>query len=461
MTGFVNFPAALAAALQTGFLEREFEEGLDSVLAYRREVVEETIPARIGQTLTSTRKGRYTPIDTPITPASNTGLDNGLTPRAYSIEQYSFTMNQYADTADVQMQQELAGIANDMFAASRNQGVQAAQSMERICRRLLFSAYLGGNTNVRTDLGAGSTTTCFVDDIRGFQNVLVNGVLTAVSGGNPITVTEVNAGGSGVNQTLTVNTVTAEVTNHSLTPGGISGTLTFTAATTPVNGDQLIALNAPKILRPNNRATAPLLKGSDILTLGLCLDAVTYMRDNAIPPMSDGTFHLILDNTSMRQLFADQDFKVAYAGRGSDSPLGNADIVTLLGITFIPTTETYVQAVGVQANGAATATGASLPSVRIRRPIMMGAESIIQGNFAGLENWLDREGVNPIHDVYLVNNVAHVIRPPLDRLAETASLSWKWIGDFAVPSDLTATTAIIPTATNALYKRCVVLETAG
>lgn len=472
MAGFTNFPAALAAVLQQGFLERQFQEGLDSILAYRREAIEETVPVRIGQTLTKTRTGRFAPSTVPLNPASNTGLDNGLTPQTYSVEQYSFTMNEYANSADVDIRQDLAAVADQMFTYSRNLGVQAAQSLERICRNILFAAYTGGNTYVRTDLGASSTTTCHVDDITGFQNILVNGVLTPVSGGNPLSVQETNGGGSGVTQVLNVTGVTPDGTNHSQSPTGFSGVLTFSVATTPVNGDAIVATNAPKVIRPSNRLTTALLKGSDILTLGLCLDAATYLRDNAVPPMMDGTFHMVLDNTSMRALFADQDFKVAYAGRYQSREYQEGEVIQLFGITFIPTTETLVQLAGIQANGtvsiangaptqASTATLASLLTTRVRRPIMLGGEVIIQGNFEGNEIWLNREGFEPIHDVYVVNHVAHIVRPPLGRLANIVSMSYDWIGDFAVPSDITANTSIIPTASNALYKRAVVLETAG
>lgn len=476
--GFTNFPAAIAGILQQGFLERQFQEGLDSVLAYRRESVEETIPVRIGQTLTKTRTGRFAPSTTPLSPTSNSGLDNGLTTQTYSIEQYSFNMNEYANTIDVDIRQDLAAIADQMFTYSRNLGVQAAQSLERICRNILFSAYDGGNTYVRTDLGASTTTTCHVDDVTGFQNVLVNGVVTPVSGSNTLTVQESAAASGGVTQTLTVTGVTADATNHSQSPTGVSGVLTFSTATAPVNGDALVGANAPKVIRPANRLTTALLKGSDILTLGLCLDAATYLRDNAVPPMADGTYHLILDNTSMRALYADQDFKVAYAGRYQSREFQDGEVVQLFGITFIPTTETLIEQVGAMngggisgntqatiAAGAATttttATGPAALTTRVRRPIMLGGEVIIQGNFEGNEIWQNRDGVESINEIYIVNHVAHIVRPPLSRLGNIVSMSYDWIGDFAVPTDLTATTSIIPTASNALFKRAVVVETAG
>lgn len=453
---FTNFPAALQAELQTGFLEREFEEGLDSVLAYRREALMETVPARIGETLTRTRTGRKAPVTLPMNVSSNVGLDNGITPSDASLEQYQFSLYQYGDSTDVDLLGDLAAIANNLIRVARNNGVQAAQSMERICRKALFSAYLGGNSRVRTDLGAGGTTSCHVDDVRGFQTVLVNGVPTAVSGTNTLTVYETAVSGGGVTQTLTVTGVAVDGTNASSVPDGVSGTLTFSLATTPVNGDALIAINAPKILRPNGHITTAQMVNSDTLTMGIILDAVSYLRDNAVPPMPDGTYHVALDNTSMRQIYADQDFKVLFAGRSESSEFRDGDIVRLTDVTFIPTTETYVQ----QANSSA-ATGYSANVVRTRRVIVMGAEHLVQGNFEGLSMWLERQGVNAFGEVFLINNVAHVIRPPLDRLQQFAALSWTWIGAFAVPTDLTATTTIIPTASNSLYKRSMVIEHAG
>lgn len=460
MANWTNFPTALAAELQQGFLEREMEEGLDSVLAYRRECLRETLPARIGETLTRTRKSRKTPTTTPLTPSSKTGLDNGLSPTTFSIEQYSFTMQQYADTVDTSAMDSLASIADNLIANSRNNGVQAAQSMERIARLKLFGAYLGGSTRVRTDLGSSTTTTCHVDDIRGFTSILVNGVVTGISSSNTLTVQE-TAVSSGVTQTLTVTAATADGTNHSSAPDGISGSITFTTATAPVNGDALQTTNGARILRPFSHLTTAQMTGSDVFTLGLVEDSVAMLRDNGVPPMVDGTYHCILDNTSMRQLWADQDFKVLFAGRNASKEFKDQDVIELLGVKYITTTEAYVQAAKSDISGSTGGTGAGQVGVKVRRPIVMGAESIIQGDFEGLNQWLNRDGVSPIGEAFVVNGVAQIVRPPLDRLQDTYSETWTWIGDFAVPTDITATTSIIPTASNALYKRAVVIEHAG
>ena len=452
---FTNFPPALQALLQAGFLEREFEEGLDSVLAYRRESMMVTVPARIGESITRTRTGRKPPVNMLTNASTDTGLDNGITPSDGAIEQYTLIMGQADDAVDVDLMGDMAAIANNLIRVARNNGVQAAQSLERFARKALFGAYMGGNTRVRTDLGGGGTTSCYVDDIRGFQQVLVNGVPTAVSGTATLTVYETAVGSSGVTQTLTVTGVAAEGTNHSSVPDGISGIMTFSSATLPVNGDALVAINAPKILRPYSHISMAQMVGADVLTLGLILDAVSYLRDNGVPTMPSGTYHVILDNTSLRQIYADQDFKVLFAGRSQSSEYRDADIANLLGVTFIPTTETYIQ------SAATGGTSAAAINVRLRRVVVCGAEHMIQGNFEGMDQWLNRQGVNPIGDVTLINNIAHILRPPLDRLQKYASLAWFWIGGFAIPTDLTATTSIIPTASNALYKRSLVIEHAG
>ena len=143
---FTGFPSVITQLLQQGFLVREMEEGLDSILAYRRLAIQETFPGRIGETMTRTRKGRKVPVTTPMTSYSASSLDNGLTSSSFSVEQYTFSLAEYADTVDLNLMQNEAQIADQFIAQARNNGVQAAQSLERICRSRLFGAYLGGNS---------------------------------------------------------------------------------------------------------------------------------------------------------------------------------------------------------------------------------------------------------------------------------------------------------------------------
>ena len=65
-------------------------------------------------------------------------------------------------------------------------------------------------------------------------------------------------------------------------------------------------------------------------------------------------------------------------------------------------------------------------------------------------------GVEDVPDISMIEaapgvQVARIVRPPQDRLQQTLSTSWSWVGDYGVPSDST-------TGDAALYKRAVVLE---
>jgi len=433
-----NFPAQLQGIIQQNYLEREFEEPLKSKIAYRSIADRETVPNKIGETVTKTRAGLKAPVTTASNPSNNTNLDNGMTPSTYSVEQYTLTLNQYNDTIDLNIVTNKVGIADQFLKNARVNGTQAAQSLDRIARNKLFNAYLGGNTRVRTTLGAPAATIS-VDDIRGFQNTFnAVGQQVPVSGAATVSVTV----GSNV---YTLQGATPDGSNVSTAFGGISGTLTFTGNVTVADGTALNAVvhaNAPTILRPSGRATTAALTGADILTMGLLLDGQAQLRNNA--PMEAGNMKCFLDNKSMRQLFADPDFKTLFQGQYGSKEYTDGMIFSLLGIDFVPTTEAPVQAAGGSVN------------VTVRRPILVIGGALIEGDFAGSGEMLENES----QIVSVVDEVVMVTRPPLDRLGQIVAQSWYWIGDFCAPSDQTTNQNIVPTASNAYYKRGVVFETA-
>lgn len=430
-----NFPAALQPIIQTNMLEREFQDGLESMIGYRAIADRETFPNKIGETITKTRPGLKAPVTTAMTPSSNTNLDNGLTPSAWTVEQYTLGIAMYADTIDLNIVNDHVGLKSQFLQNAKANGIQSIQSLDRIARGVLFNAHLGGNTRVRVTLGAPGTAVS-VDDIRGFQNVLVNGVSTAVSASNTMSVTV----GSSV---YTLQSAVADGVNVSTAPGGISGVLNFSANVTVADGTALnavVSALAPTILRPNGRATTAALTSSDLLSMGIVLDAVAQLRNNAVPTIN-GYYNCYLDNKSARQVFADQDFKLLFQGQHASQEFRSGKVVELLDVRFIPTTEAYQQA---------------LQSVNVRRPIVCGAGALVEGDFEGMGQMLQNEQ----QIVNIVDGIAQVTRPPLDRLGQIVAQSWYWIGGFTVPTDATATQSIIPTASNAYYKRAVVIETA-
>jgi hypothetical protein len=439
--GIQNFPAALQPIIQQGFLEREFQQALRSRLGYRAVADREEIAVGIGETLTKTRAGLKPSVTTPLSPASNTNLDNGLTTSSWGVEQYTLTLNFYAATADLNMVTSRVGIASQFLQNAYTNGEQAARSLDELARNALFHAYFGGNTRVSTTLAAAGPN-LQVDDIRGFQNVFVNGAQSAVSSSNPLAVTI----GADI---YTLIGTTADATSISTAPNGVSGALIFGSNVSIADGTQynsVVAATASSILRPAGRGNTALVQATDTLAMGNLLDAVATLRKNAVPEI-DGVYNCYLDPVSARQLFADPDFKTLFTGATSSNVVFHDGMVNdFLGLRFIPTTEAFVQP------------HPTIAGLYIRRPIICGQGALIEGDFAGI----GADDVAPADSIVtIVDSVAMVTREPIDRLQQIIAQSWYWIGGFCAPSDTTTTPLTIPTATNAAFKRAVMVEHAG
>ncbi len=440
--GIQNFPLALQPIIQQGFLEREFEHALASRLGYRMIADREQFAIGIGETLTRTRAGLKPSVTTPLAPSSNTNLDNGLTPGNWGVEQYTISINHYASTMDLNMVTSRVGIASQFLQNAYANGEQAARSLDELARNALFAPYFGGNTRVRTTLGSAGPALA-VDDVRGFQTAFVNGVMTPVgTSGATLTVTV------GANAYVCASAA-VDGTNLSTTPGGISGVLVFASNVSVADGtagNTVQASNASIIKRPNARTNTSQIVATDTLTMSALLDAVASLRVNAVPEI-DGVFNCYLDPISARQLFADNDFRQLFQGATSANQVFKSGMINdFLGLRFMPTTEAYVQA------------HPSIAGLNVRRPIICGKGALVEGDFAGMA----ASDVAPKDAIIsIVDGIAMVTREPLDRLQQIIAQSWYWIGGFCCPSDTTTNATTVPTATNASYKRAVMIEHAG
>lgn len=443
-----NMPASLTNAIQVGFLETEFHKGLQSAIGYRDIADREEVAINVGETITKTRAGLKAPVTTPLVASGNTNLDNGMTPTAQTIEQYTLSVNQYADTIDLNIVTSQVGIANQFLLNAFTNGTQARQSLDRLARNALFAGYLGGNTRVRTTLGAPAAT-INVDDVRGFEQILNNGALVSVSG----SYTGVVLVGS---NPYTLIGTTRDATNVTTTPGGYSGTLTFSANVTVADGTALnIAshANCPVLLRPNGKwkggnaliasTATSALAATDVLTLGVIEDAIAQLRNNT--GIQDTPFNLYLDNVSMRQLFADNDFKMMYQGQYGSDAIQRGKVFQLMGANFIATTEALTQVHPTN------------PALTVRRPILCAPGALVEGDFAGMANKA-HEVTDGNSEIQMIDGVAQVVRGPIDRLQQIIAQSWFWIGGFVAPTDATANSNIIPTAGAQYLKRAVVIE---
>lgn len=449
-----NMPVALQNVIQQGFLEREFRTGLQSALGYRAIADQEPVAINVGETVTKTRAGLKAPVTTPLNPSSNTNLDNGITPSSQTVEQYVLGVDQYGDSIDLNLVTSQVGIANQFLLNAKTNGIQGRQSLDRIARNALFNGYLGGNTRVRTTLGAPAAT-INVDDVRGFELVLAGNSTASAGKYVPVSGTYTAPVLVGLNVYTLVATA-RDGSNVSTTPGGFSGTLTFSGNVTVADGTALnIAshANCPVLIRPNGKwkggsalgiaTSTNSLASTDVLTLGIIEDAIANLRNNT--GMQNELFNLYLDNVSMRQLFADQDFKLMYQGQYGSAEAQQGKVFQLMGANFIPTTEAITQAHPTTAG------------LTVRRPILCAPGALVEGDYKGMEEKA-AELVGANSEIQMVDSVAQVTRGPIDRLAQIVAQSWFWIGGFTVPTDATANSTIIPTAGAQYMKRAVVIE---
>lgn len=408
-------PAAIRAMMQNGILDRVFQDALKPNFIFP--AVADAMPWQggLGDTKTFTRKGLLAPATTAIT-----GSDTSAA--TYSIEQWSVTMDQYGQAIDTNMLTSAMALANKFLADVETLGINAGQSINQIARNKLYNAYAGGRTWCTT--AGTSDTSIIVQSVSGFTTVMVNGVPTAVSASNPLNVTI-----AGVANTVTgVNTGT--------------NTLTLGTARADVVGDSVVAANAPVTVRPTGNSAYD-LSSSNTVTFALFRSCVTRLRKMNVPTVG-GYYVAHVDPDTEAQLFSDADFKQALQGR-VDSPIyRDLSIGRFGGIDWVRNIE------------APTVLGGSAGTLTVHRPIVLGAGALVAAPFEGMGSLLAGTGVEDVPDVSMIDaapgvQVARIVRPPQDRLQQTLSTSWSWVGDYGVPSDST-------TGDAALYKRAVVLE---
>jgi N4-gp56 family major capsid protein len=409
-------PSAIQAMLQNGMLDRVFRDALVPNFLFPQIADAEPWMGGLGDTKTFTRKGLLAPVTTPVT---------GSDPSAatYSIEQWSVTMDQYANSMDTNMLGSAMALASKFLADVENLGINAGQTINQVARNKLFKAYAGGRTWVTT--AGSSDTSMIVNSTDGFETVMVNGVPTAVSASNPLTV---NIAGTG-------NTVTGVNTG--------TKTLTLGTARVDVAGDYVVAANAPVSVRATGNSPYD-LSSSNTVTFANFRAAVARLRKMAVPTVG-GYYVAHIDPDTEAQLFADADFKQALQGR-VDSPIyTELSIGRFAGIDWVRNLEAPT-----------IANGGSAGTLTVHRPIVLGANALMSAPFEGTNNLLAGTGVEDVPEIRTITaapgvDVTLLVRPAQDRLQQVIASTWSWVGDYGVPSDA-------GTGDAALYKRGVVIE---
>jgi hypothetical protein len=329
---------------------------------------------------------------------------------------------------------------------------------------------------VRTTV-TGTTVVASLDNINGlataFATASFNGTTfpygspVAVSGSNTLAVTVYPySGAASFTGLISASTVDGSNLSTMLTPAGmvngVSGTVTITftgAVSQTLNiGDAIVAADAPTIVRPNNKRSRYALTSADTLSMQLFINAKALLNANGNDKFEDNTYACILDPIQHSQIFSDPQFQVMTMGLAASPIFKDAVVSQEFGLTFIESTNLPIYTFN---------SGAGVTGAVSRRAYIIGKGALQEGTFEGMAAGYGSMADSDIGYVRLLGDAksdtpwALITRPALDRKAQIWSQTWLWIGGVAAPTDCTITSAVVPTANNARYKRAITIETIG
>ncbi len=478
-----NFPPAIANVIvQVGYLDKYYEEALRAQFGYRDACNREKFEARIGQTKTFSRASALTAKTSPLNPANNSGLDNGLTPSQRSFEQWNAVLNKFADGLDLNIEEETTLIA-DLFINNEEELAKGAGlTMDYLAAQNMHKAYEAGDTFALA--AVENSTTVHVDNGIGFDTQYQLSVL-APSYGLPAPVSATNSipilvlnGSTGDLEYATnvigiafdapIGTAGGANESNAQTAGvaiGASAVLTLSSEITCSIGDRIVAMDPSAsttvfsqqgmdgsfVLRPNYKQTRYQLAETDLLTYDLFATAKAKLESRGIPKMRNGMYIATVDSLVMSQLYQDDRFNTATMGKWDISPVfTNGVIAKGLGIEFVPANTVPVY----------TAPGGGF---LIRHAMVYGRDALTEYDFQGQRFGVDRveEEGGQTSVIKWIKGVEFIIQSPLDRMQEVIKSTYKWVGDFEPGTDKSSNPTIFGTTDWCRFKRGIEIEVAS
>ncbi len=445
------------ALVQENILERAFHDALFPRLLFRGEATPQLWPANVGDTMVFTGVGLIKPKMAPLVPGQDP------TPSSYQSEQWTATLQQYADSIDTHMPTSIVAIANLFLRNAHQLGLSAGQALNRLTRDRLFNAGMSGVT-----VTTASTTAVTVIPVA-----RLNGLTKArrpdlpagsavrfdtVSSTNPLSVTIGT-------QTVNIIGFTPTVVGDEVGPGS----LTVDAAVTQASRAKVISADASFLQRVGGGATIDALTAANILTLTDVRAAVARFRQQNAPEQPDGRYHCHLSPTAETEIFADNEFQRLLTALPDYYMYRNLTVGELLGVVFFRNSESPIpQTVA----GGTTASydptdplalelfvGGTTAGISVQHTLFVSQGAIYE-YYQDLSQLITEAGVTGrVGEPRITNNsievfterIQLIIRSPLNRLQDLVSTSWKFIGDWPARTDAT-------TGDAARYKRVVVVE---
>lgn len=458
-----TFPSDIQEIIQQGYLDRAFLDALRPKLMFRRLATREEIPIVAGETVKKTRDGLVTPRVVPTTPG------NPTPEISYTKEQWEVTPARWTGKKTTRLPNSAIVARNQFLKDSQKLAEHAGWSVDRVARNRLFSAYSGGDT-LTVASAAGSQTAVKVASLAGFRKTeTATGILTDVSSTNKLAVTVGSEGGHYVIAT------TPDDANYPDGPGTL--TLAANLAGTQAVRSRVYAANKPYVALPSGVSTIDGLTSSSVVGYTQFLAAKRVLEENNVPKFSDGTYHCVTDLVHIEQFLNDTALRQFLQGVPDSIEAQLGVISKRIGITFVSCNETPKTSTcsgglkGLYGNTVqAPEAGCELvnaTSVGVRRSILIGADALMEGYIPeerykaqtqGREGPFGHDGgffdTTGGYDA-MMDGIRLHIRPPIDDHGDEITQAYSLTADWVCPVDGTATSS------SALYKRAVVLVSAG
>jgi len=452
----------IRAIVQENILERAFHDALFPRLLFRGEATVQNYPLNVGDSMVFTGAGLIKPKMKPLVPGSDPAPSN------YQFEQWTATLQQYADSIDTNMPTSIAAIANLFLRNAAQLGMSAGQSLNRIVRDRMYNAAESGWTV--SDGAQAATSALRVKRLNGFTTArrpdLPTGSavrFSTVSTNNPLPITVYD---SALAAPVNVNVIgfSPDIPGDEIGPG----VLVLSAPVTVADRGYVYSADRSFIVRVGGGNSVDDIGSNDTLKLSDIRAAVARFWQENVPEHADGRFHCHLDPTAQAQVFGDQEWRQLLTSLPDYYMYRQFALGELLNTVFFRNSECPLPET---VEGGLTATytpddpfagelynDGTPAGVKIHRALFTGQGGVYEyyQDLAGLIT--DAGLTGKVGEPRVTNNsievfterIQLILRSPLNRLQDQVSTSWKFIGDWPVRTDAT-------TGDAARYKRFAVV----
>jgi hypothetical protein len=440
----------IRALVQENILERAFHDALFPRLLFRGEAMPQVWPANVGDTMVFTGVGLVKPKMKPLAPGSDP------LPSSYQAEQWSATLQQYADSIDTHMPTSIVAIANLFLRNAHQLGMSAGQALNRVVRDRMYNAAESGWTVA--DGAQAAVTVVRVKRLNGFTRARRPDLPTGsavrfdtVSTNNPLPITIFDSALAAAVSRSVIG-FSPDIAGDEVGPGTI--TIAGGAVTVADRG-YIYSADRTYIVRVGGGNSVDSIGSTDLLKLSDIRAAVARFWQENVPEHADGRFHAHLDPTSQAQVFGDAEFQRLLTSLPDYYMYRQFALGELLNTVFFRNSECPVPET---VEGGLTATfnpddpfapelynNGTTSGVKVHRAIFTGQGGIMEYHQdlsglitdAGITGKVGEPRVTNNSIEVFTDRIQLILRSPLNRLQDLVSTSWKFIGDWPVRTDAT------------------------